>query len=124
MLENVFTLPRHSGRNASLAESIGQYIMRKFGTIGLLTGTQVFQPSQFHDMVSCLLIDVKSWIYVVFVSSSGRRGMPLIKAAISLEFILERISTLQQIRLLLLELIGTLQASLMVIMIMVLDWQL
>ena len=124
MLENVFTLPRHSGRNASLAESIGQYIMRKFGTIGLLTGTQVFQPSQFHDMVSCLLNDLKSWIYVVFVFSSGRRGMPLIKAATSLEFILERISTLQKTRLLLLELIGIPQALLTVIMTMVLDWQL
>lgn len=49
MLENVFTLPRHSERNASLADSVGQYIMRKFGSLGLLTGTQVFHPSQFHD---------------------------------------------------------------------------
>merc|ERR1711892_1292411 len=50
MLENAFTLPRHSQRNASLADSIGQYIMRKFGKIGLLTGTQVFHPTQFHSM--------------------------------------------------------------------------
>lgn len=50
MLENAFTLPRHSERNSSLADSIGQYIMRKFGTIGLLTGTQVFFPTQFHSM--------------------------------------------------------------------------
>jgi len=50
MLENAFTLPRHSQRNATLADSIGQYIMRKFGRIGLLTGTQVFFPSQFHSM--------------------------------------------------------------------------
>ena len=26
-------------------------IMRKFGRLGLLTGTQIFQPSKFHDMV-------------------------------------------------------------------------
>ena len=52
MLENVFTLPRHSERNSSLADSVGQYIMRKFGSLGLLTGTQVFQPSQFHTTVS------------------------------------------------------------------------
>ena len=52
MLENVFTLPRHSQRNSSLADSIGQYIMRKFGRLGLLTGTQVFHISQFQDMVS------------------------------------------------------------------------
>ena len=51
MLENVFTLPRHSQRNSSLADSIGQYIMRKFGRLGLLTGTQVFHISQFQDMV-------------------------------------------------------------------------
>ena len=51
MLESVFTLPRHSQRNSSLADSVGQYIMRKFGTLGLLTGTRVFKPSQFHDMV-------------------------------------------------------------------------
>jgi len=50
MLENAFTLPRHSERNASLSDSIGQYIMRKFGKIGLLTGTQVFHPTQFHSM--------------------------------------------------------------------------
>ena len=55
MLESVFTLPRHSQRNSSLADSAGQYIMRKFGTLGLLTGTQVFKPSQFHDMVRDLL---------------------------------------------------------------------
>lgn len=48
MLENAFTLPRHSDRNASLADSIGQYIMRKFGRLGLLTGTQPFYPTQFH----------------------------------------------------------------------------
>ena len=51
MLESVFTLPRHSQRNSSLADSVGQYIMRKFGSLGLLTGTQVFRPSQFHQMV-------------------------------------------------------------------------
>ena len=51
MLESVFTLPRHSERNSTLTDSIGQYIMRKFGRLGLLTGTQVFHPSQFHDMV-------------------------------------------------------------------------
>jgi len=50
MLESVFTLPRHSERNSTLTDSIGQYIMRKFGRLGLLTGTQVFHPSQFHDM--------------------------------------------------------------------------
>eukprot|EP00090_Calanus_glacialis_P006978 TRINITY_DN15459_c1_g1_i4.p1 TRINITY_DN15459_c1_g1~~TRINITY_DN15459_c1_g1_i4.p1 ORF type:complete len:598 (-),score=166.59 TRINITY_DN15459_c1_g1_i4:74-1867(-) len=50
MLENALTLPRHSQRNATLADSIGQYIMRKFGKIGLLTGTQVFHPTQFHSM--------------------------------------------------------------------------
>jgi len=48
MLENAFTLPRHSDRNSSLADSIGQYIMRKFGRLGLLTGTQPFYPTQFH----------------------------------------------------------------------------
>ena len=68
LLENVFTLPRHSQRNSTLTDSIGQYvsfeilldisiisprqIMRKFGRLGLLTGTQIFQPSKFHDMVS------------------------------------------------------------------------
>ena len=52
MLENVFTLPRHSERNSSLADSVGQYIMRNLGSLGLLTGTQVFQPSQFHTTVS------------------------------------------------------------------------
>ena len=109
MLENAFTLPRHSDRNASLADSIGnlmsssyseinplvhllvgpsvynainimmtiiiivspiymmnpclnmmhhkycspgQYIMRKFGRLGLLTGTQPFYPTQFHRFVS------------------------------------------------------------------------
>ena len=51
MLENALTLPRHSQRNSTLADSIGQYIMRKFGKIGLLTGTQVFFPTQFHSMV-------------------------------------------------------------------------
>ena len=55
MLENVFTLPRHSERNSSLADSVGQYIMRKFGSLGLLTGTQVFHPSQFHSTV-CKII--------------------------------------------------------------------
>jgi len=50
MLENALTLPRHSQRNSTLADSIGQYIMRKFGKIGLLTGTQVFFPTQFHSM--------------------------------------------------------------------------
>jgi len=48
MLENAFTLPRHSERNETLADSIGQYIMRKFGQMGLLTGTQPFFPTQFH----------------------------------------------------------------------------
>ena len=30
----------------------GQYIMRKFGRLGLLTGTQPFYPTQFHRFVS------------------------------------------------------------------------
>ena len=51
LLMNVLTLPRHSGRNHSLVDSVGQYIMRKFGTMGLLTGTQVFVPSKFRDQV-------------------------------------------------------------------------
>ena len=59
MLENVFTLPRHSERNSSLADSVGQYIMRKFGSLGLLTGTQVFHPTQFHTMVSTLVVHMK-----------------------------------------------------------------
>ena len=51
LLMNVLTLPRHSGRNSSLVDSVGQYIMRKFGRMGLLTGTQVFVPSKFRDQV-------------------------------------------------------------------------
>jgi len=50
MLENTFTLPRHSERNSTLTDSIGQYIVRKFGRLGLLTGTQIFFPSQFRQM--------------------------------------------------------------------------
>ena len=30
----------------------GGFIMRRFGTLGLLTGTQVFSPSQFREKVS------------------------------------------------------------------------
>ena len=33
------------------AVMVGRYIMRKMGTLGLLTGTQVFKPSQFRDKV-------------------------------------------------------------------------
>ena len=51
MLEEGFSLPRHEGRNATLAERIGQYVMRRLGRLGLLTGTQVFRPSQFQSMV-------------------------------------------------------------------------
>ena len=74
MLENAFTLPRHSQRNATLADSIGQYIMRKFGRIGLLTGTQVFFPSQFHSMVS---MEWEMFMFIFNVDilfSSGRMG--------------------------------------------------
>jgi hypothetical protein len=72
MLENALTLPRHSQRNATLADSIGQYIMRKFGKIGLLTGTQVFHPTQFHSMVSKELGTV-FMINIFVLISSGRR---------------------------------------------------
>ena len=74
MLENVFTLPRHSERNSSLADSVGQYIMRKFGTLGLLTGTQVFHPSQFHSMVSSeMQIPVNA--YTSLVLGEGRKNL-------------------------------------------------
>ena len=37
--------------------------MRKFGTLGLLTGTQVFTPSQLHNLVSALSLTLlKKWI--------------------------------------------------------------
>ena len=52
LLENSLTLPRHSERNSSLADSVGKFILRKLGRLGLLTGTQVFQPAQFRQMVS------------------------------------------------------------------------
>ena len=54
MLHNAMTLPRHSGRNRTLVDSVGQYIMRKMGTMGLLTGTQVFSPSQFREKVNSI----------------------------------------------------------------------
>ncbi|XP_023335294.1 uncharacterized protein LOC111706611 [Eurytemora carolleeae] len=49
MLNNVFTLPRNEETNSTLKDSIGQYILRKLGNLGLLSGTQVFTPSQFHN---------------------------------------------------------------------------
>ena len=52
LLETAMTLPRHDERNTSIYDSVGQYIMRKFGKLGLLTGTQVFRPSQFREKVS------------------------------------------------------------------------
>ena len=76
LLENVFTLPRHSGRNSSLTDSIGQYIMRKFGRMGLLSGTQVFQPSQFYDMVMRLntgWTKTIDYMITLFLVLGGRR---------------------------------------------------
>jgi len=50
MLENAFTIPRNAQKNSTMKDSVGEYIMRKFGTLGLLTGTQVFTPSQLHNL--------------------------------------------------------------------------
>ena len=37
--------------NSKLKENIGSYIWRKFGTLGLLTGAQLFKPTQFTHLV-------------------------------------------------------------------------
>ena len=38
--------------NSKLKENIGSYIWRKFGTLGLLTGAQMFKPRQFTHLHS------------------------------------------------------------------------
>ena len=58
---------------------VGRYIMRKMGTLGLLTGTQVFKPSQFRDKVVRVLIssyiDMTSCKYcTISVLGRGRDG--------------------------------------------------
>jgi len=54
LLTKVFTFPRNhrfdQGSKSSLKEHIGNYIWRKFGTLGFLTGAQSFRPGQFHNM--------------------------------------------------------------------------
>ena len=38
--------------NSKLKENIGSYIWRKFGTLGYLTGAQLFKARQFTHLVS------------------------------------------------------------------------
>ena len=39
--------------NSKLKENIGSYIWRKFGTLGYLTGAQLFKARQFTHLVCC-----------------------------------------------------------------------
>ena len=50
----------------------GQYIMRKFGRLGLLTGTQPFYPTQFHRFVSFFHCHCISSLWLLH--SKGVRG--------------------------------------------------
>lgn len=51
-LTHVFSVPRSFMREEVYRASAGDYISSKFGMLGLLTGMQMFAPSQFHEMVN------------------------------------------------------------------------
>ena len=42
--------------NSKLKENIGSYIWRKFGTLGYLTGAQLFKARQFTHLVWILIL--------------------------------------------------------------------
>ena len=54
MLHNVFTVPRSHAASDAFRKGAGDYISKKFGLLGLLTGLQMFKPTQFHRKVSFL----------------------------------------------------------------------
>ena len=44
--------------NSKLKENIGSYIWRKFGSLGYLTGAQLFKARQFTHLVILVIIAV------------------------------------------------------------------
>ena len=44
--------------NSKLKENIGSYIWRKFGSLGYLTGAQLFKARQFTHLVIIMMIMV------------------------------------------------------------------
>lgn len=42
--------------NSKLKENIGSYIWRKFGTLGYLTGAQLFKARQFTHLVLAMMM--------------------------------------------------------------------
>ena len=53
----------------------GGFIMRRFGTLGLLTGTQVFGPSQFREKVRKMKQNMKD-VRLTHINSSGSQARP------------------------------------------------
>ena len=49
--------------------------MRRFGTLGLLTGTQVFGPSQFREKVRKMKQNMKD-DRLTHINSSGSQARP------------------------------------------------
>ena len=58
-LKSVFTVPRSYVQEPQYRHAVGDYIGRKFGTSGLITIFQSFQPTQFHEIVSIYICQKK-----------------------------------------------------------------
>ena len=53
--------------NSKLKENIGSYIWRKFGSLGYLTGAQLFKARQFTHLVIILVLMLVLMLAVMFV---------------------------------------------------------
>ena len=73
--KNIFTYPRHYKADQKFRKGVGDYISRRFGSLGLITGFQQFSPSQFHNLVINLADGeglnpplLLPWVYLTFIN--------------------------------------------------------